>query len=73
MKIIYLDNVNNPDLPGRSGHSDLIWSMARRMAGKGHQVIVVAPYSSIPFENSGVEILPFSVRKWRQNGIPNRW
>lgn len=69
MKIVYLDNLNNPNLPARSGHSDLIWSMARRMGAKGHSVKVVAPYSRNPFDNSGVEILPFNIRTKRQNGM----
>ena len=44
MKIVFLDYVLEPDQPGRTGLSDVVWDMAQGLIELGHDVQVVGPY-----------------------------
>jgi glycosyltransferase involved in cell wall biosynthesis len=67
MRIALVDNVSDPVRPGKSGHSDIIWTLARHFTDRGHSVIVVAPYTSVDFSTGGVTIVPVLKRGTRIN------
>ena len=46
MKIAFVDYVCDPEKPGRTGLSDLVWDMASHLAQLGEETHVVAPYAS---------------------------
>jgi hypothetical protein len=46
MRIAMLDVMLNPARPGFSGLSDMVWHIARELAGLGDQVAIIGVYSS---------------------------
>ncbi len=44
MKVVYIDYVLDPNSPGKTGLSDLVWDMASRVAEHGIDTHVIGPY-----------------------------
>ena len=44
MKLVFFDYVFEPDKPGITGLSDLVWVWAKNLIAMGHEVHIVAPY-----------------------------
>lgn len=60
--VAFIDNVCDPARPGRSGHSDIIWSLARNFAENGHVVKIIGPYlqdAALPFMHKNLSIVHF--------------
>lgn len=56
MKICFIDNVVQPDKPGRSGMSDTIWGMTKVLIDQGHQVHIVGTYGEGPLKSSQIKL-----------------
>ncbi len=72
MTIVFIDNVVNPSKPGTSGHSDIIWSIAKRLVLLDVKVIIIAPYSTkpLPFYHPNLNVVTFnSLVRPDQNGL----
>jgi len=62
LKITFIDNVCDPRRPGNSGHSDIVWSLARKFAEHGHHINIVGPYTRdtrVPFTHPSLTITTF--------------
>jgi glycosyltransferase involved in cell wall biosynthesis len=59
MKIAFLDYVLEPDKPGRSGLSDIVWDMAVELVNQGHEVYIIASYHTDEFPDPRILILNF--------------
>jgi glycosyltransferase involved in cell wall biosynthesis len=61
LKIAFVDLVLEPDKPGTTGLSDIVWSMARELATLGDEVHVVGPYTVDPDPVPGVTVHRFAI------------
>jgi glycosyltransferase involved in cell wall biosynthesis len=59
LRIGLVDLVLEPDKPGRSGLSDIVWDMAKSFVKLGHEVHVIASYHSSQFPNNQVIVHNF--------------
>ncbi len=46
-KIGFIDYMVNPEFPGRSGLSDVVWDMASVLCDMGHEVHMIAAYEAV--------------------------
>jgi glycosyltransferase involved in cell wall biosynthesis len=44
LKVAYIDYILEPDKPGRSGLSDVVWDMASELTNQGHEAHIIASY-----------------------------
>lgn len=44
LRVAFVDLVLEPDKPGRSGLSDIVWDMASELTNQGHEVHVISSY-----------------------------
>jgi glycosyltransferase involved in cell wall biosynthesis len=51
MKICFIDNVVEPEMPGRSGMSDTIWGMTRVLTNQQHSVDIISTYDKGPLSS----------------------
>jgi len=61
MKIAFVDFILDPTKPGRTGLSDLVWDMAKRLTRFGDEVHIVAPYTFENFPDRQVHVHRFSL------------
>jgi glycosyltransferase involved in cell wall biosynthesis len=61
LTIGFVDIVLNPDKPGVSGLSDIVWNMAREFAKGGDEVHIAGPYSVEPEQTPGITVHRFRV------------
>jgi glycosyltransferase involved in cell wall biosynthesis len=61
VRIAFIDYVLDPDKPGSSGLSDVVWDTARELAKLGDEVHVVGPYTVEPEPVPGVTVHRFSL------------
>ncbi|MBV9120752.1 MAG: glycosyltransferase family 4 protein [Chloroflexi bacterium] len=61
MRIGYVDIIVEPDKPGTTGLSDLVWDMAGRLADGPDEVHVVAPYSVTEMPHPRVLVTRFKL------------
>jgi glycosyltransferase involved in cell wall biosynthesis len=59
MKIAFVDYVLEPDKPGRSGLSDVVWDMASELINQGHEAHVVASYHTTLYPDPRVMVHNF--------------
>ncbi|MGH2457892.1 MAG: glycosyltransferase [Chloroflexota bacterium] len=59
MRVAFVDYVCDPARPGVTGLSDLVWDMASRLARRGDDVHVIAPYSVDRFPSDLVRVHRF--------------
>ena len=56
LRVALIDNICDPGRPGRSGHSDIVWNIAKRLQSSGDQVHVVGPYTTEAYPASGIAV-----------------
>lgn len=61
MKIAFIDFVLEPDKPGASGLSDIVWDTARELAQLGDEPHIVGPYAVEPAQVEGVTVHRFAL------------
>jgi glycosyltransferase involved in cell wall biosynthesis len=59
MRICFVDYALEPDKPGRSGLSDIVWDMATALVEQGHAADVVASYHTDRYPDSRVTVHNF--------------
>lgn len=59
MRVAFVDYVCDPAKPGSTGLSDVVWDMASRLARRGDDVHVIAPYSVDTFPTDLVHVHRF--------------
>jgi glycosyltransferase involved in cell wall biosynthesis len=59
MKIAFVDYVLEPDKPGRSGLSDVVWDMASELVNQGHEAHIVASYHTTSYPDPRVIVHNF--------------
>ena len=59
LRVCFIDYVLEPDKPGRSGLSDIVWDMASELANQGHEVHIVASYHSEVFPDPRINVHSF--------------
>lgn len=59
LRVAFIDNVLEPDKPGRSGLSDTIWDMASVLIDQGHEAHVIAAYSTTHYPDHRVIVHNF--------------
>ena len=59
MRIAFIDFILDPTKPGRTGLSDLVWDMAKRLVRLGDEVHVVGPYTVEQTPYGGVHVHRF--------------
>ena len=71
LNITLIDNICDPEKPGRSGHSDIVWEASRCLLGAGHAVTIVADYTTpTPFQHANLRVVTFKARAFdRRNGL----
>jgi glycosyltransferase involved in cell wall biosynthesis len=60
LKIGFIDYVLEPDKPGRTGLSDIVWDLATELVAQGHEVHVVASYQTNEYPNDQIIVHNFS-------------
>lgn len=61
MRVVFLDYVLEPNQPGVTGLSDIVWDMAHELVNLGHEVHVVGPYSPALAPDPRVRVHRFAV------------
>jgi glycosyltransferase involved in cell wall biosynthesis len=72
LRATFIDNVCDPAKPGGSGHSDIVWEVSRHFLEAGHEVTIVADYTSkcYPYEHERLTVATFKPRAFdRRNGL----
>ncbi|WP_158246360.1 glycosyltransferase family 4 protein [Sulfobacillus sp. hq2] len=70
MTVVFIDTIVDPKRPGRSGHSDIIWSLAKRLVLLDVKVVIVGPYSHQLFYHCNLTLITFqSISHPDQNGF----
>lgn len=59
LRIAFIDYTLEPDKPGRSGLSDVVWDMASALVDKGHQAHVVGCYYTTNYPDERVIVHNF--------------
>jgi len=59
MKIAFVDYVLEPDKPGFSGLSDIVWDMASELVHQGHEAHIIASYHTDQFPDPTVNVHNF--------------
>lgn len=72
LKIGFIDYVLDPQRPGRSGLSDIVWDMAENLTDLGHQVHILGPYSETLNPKVSVHRIPIPPMGLR-NVVGNIW
>ncbi len=74
LRIAFVDYVLEPDKPGRTGLSDIVWDMASEMVNQGHDVHVIGSYHTHAFPDSRVVVHNFSTPPMGyRNVVGNVW
>lgn len=74
LRIAYVDYVLEPDKPGRSGLSDIVWDMATALSKLGHEAHVVGSYSTTQYPNDTVIVHNFPTPPiGYRNVLGNMW
>ena len=59
MKIAFIDYILEPNQPGRSGLSDIVWDMASELINQGHEAHIIASYHTDQFPDPTVTVHNF--------------
>lgn len=59
MKIAFIDYVLEPDKPGRSGLSDIVWDMASELVNQGYESHIIASYHTDEFPDPRISVHNF--------------
>lgn len=59
LRIAFVDYVLEPDKPGRSGLSDIVWDMATELANQGHEPHIIASYHTDVYPDPRVRVHNF--------------
>lgn len=59
LRIAFVDYVLEPDKPGRSGLSDIVWDMASELINQGHESHVIASYYTHKYPDPRVTVHNF--------------
>lgn len=59
LKIAFVDYVLEPDKPGRSGLSDIVWDMASELVNQGHEAHVIGSYYTTTYPDPRVIVHNF--------------
>ena len=59
LNIAFVDYVLEPDKPGRSGLSDIVWDMASELVNQGHEAHVVGSYHTTTYPDARVTVHNF--------------
>lgn len=59
LRIAFIDNILEPDKPGRSGMSDTIWDMAGALVAQGHEPHIIGSYQTTAFPDQRVQVHHF--------------
>ena len=74
LKIAFVDYVLEPDKPGRSGLSDIVWDMASELTNQGHEVHVVASYHTTQYPDARISVHNFETPPMGyRNVVGNAW
>ncbi len=74
LRIAFVDYVLEPDKPGRSGLSDIVWDMASALVDLGHQPHVIASYATDLFPDPRVTVHNFKAPPMGyRNIVGNIW
>lgn len=60
LRVAFVDYVLDPEKPGRSGLSDMVWDMATELANLGHEPHVVASYHTTNYPDPRVRVHNFA-------------
>ena len=74
LKVAFVDYVLEPDKPGRSGLSDIVWDMASALIDQGHEAHVVASYNTTAYPDKRVVVHNFKAPPMGyRNVVGNAW
>jgi glycosyltransferase involved in cell wall biosynthesis len=59
LRVAFVDYVLEPEKPGRSGLSDIVWDMAGELANQGHEAHVIASYHTTTYPDPRVVVHNF--------------
>lgn len=59
LRVAFVDYVLEPDKPGRTGLSDIVWDMATELVNQGHEAHVIASYHTDQYPDSRVIVHNF--------------
>ena len=59
LRVAFVDYVLDPDKPGRSGLSDVVWDMASELVNQGHEAHVIASYYTDQYPDRRVHVHNF--------------
>ena len=59
IKVAFIDYVLEPDKPGKSGLSDLVWDMASELVNQGHEAHIIASYYTHQYPDDRVIVHNF--------------
>jgi glycosyltransferase involved in cell wall biosynthesis len=59
LRVAFVDYILDPEKPGRSGVSDVVWDMASELLNQGHEVHIIASYHTSVFPDSRVVVHQF--------------
>lgn len=60
LKIGFIDYILEPDKPGRTGLSDIVWDLSTELVAQGHEVHVVASYQTNEYPNDQIFVHNFA-------------
>ena len=60
LKIGFIDYILEPDKPGRTGLSDIVWDLSTELVSQGHEVHVVASYQTNEYPNDQIFVHNFA-------------
>lgn len=60
LRIVFVDYTLEPDKPGRSGLSDIVWDMATALIDLGHEAHIVACYHTQTYPDTRVQVHNFA-------------
>lgn len=59
LRVAFVDYVLEPDKPGRSGLSDIVWDMASELVNQGHEAHIIGAYRTESYPDSRVHVHNF--------------
>ena len=59
LRVAFVDYVLEPDKPGRSGLSDVVWDMASELVNQGHEAHIIASYHTDKYPDGRVHVHNF--------------
>lgn len=59
LRIAFVDYVLEPEKPGRSGLSDIVWDMASELVNQGHEAHIIATYKTQEYPDHRVVVHNF--------------